>query len=138
MSSPVLLMRAIQEGLCSASARARMEALLASLALPDPAQARALLADHAARDADERVRRLAEGCSILLEERNSDRSAIAPPKKLATRFRELVEDHRPRIRLSALAQVLKYRGGILVELVEDAMAREQEPDVLAAMCAVLA
>jgi hypothetical protein len=138
MASPVVLMRAIQEGLLSTAPRDRMVGLVCSLALPEAAQARALLADHSIRDADEQVRRLAAGCSTLLEEKIGAAAAVPPPKKLTTRFRELIEDARARIRLGALAQVLKYKGGILVELVEEAMAREEEPEVLAAMCAVLA
>lgn len=137
MPSPIVLMRRVQDGLLSPAPRDRMEALVALLALPDVAQARALLADHAARDADERVRQLAAGCSTLLEERIGAPAAVPPPKKLAARFRELLEDPRPRIRLGALAQVLKYKGGILAELVEEAMEREAAPDVLAAMCAVM-
>ena len=139
MPSAVALMHAIQEGLLSGRPPDRMQALLALLALPDAAQARAMLADHAEADPDPGVRALATGALMLLSERPDPTAAssIAPPKKLAAAFREKVRDPRPRVRLGALAQVLKYRGGVLVELVEEAMSAEEDPEVLGAMVAVL-
>lgn len=132
-------MRKVQEGLLSVTPRDRMGALLHLLALPDAAQAHALLTDHASGDADPRVRQVAQGSLRLLDERvdPTAASSIAPPKQLSLRFHELLRDPRPRVRLGALAQVLKYKGGILVELVEGAMAHEEDPDVLGAMVAVL-
>lgn len=140
MPSPIVLMRAIQEGLLSVSPRDRIRAALLLLALPDAGQARTLLADHALGDADAGVRTVARGALTLLDERADPTasSSIAPPRKLATRFHELVRDPRPRVRLGALAQVLKYKSGVLVELVERAMENEDDPEVLAAMVAVLA
>ncbi|MBI4859984.1 MAG: HEAT repeat domain-containing protein, partial [Candidatus Riflebacteria bacterium] len=134
------LITAVQEGLASPEPRARMAALLSALAIPDPAQAKPLLHRAANEDADPQVRHTAQRTIALLEEKGvtaGPGEGQAAGDKVVEKFRELLADARPKIRLGALTKVLKYRSTKLLPLVEEALDREQVPQVQAAIVDVL-